>query len=254
MFKYDFYITENNHFIVPDLDIELLYSPTESTIPEMPQATESTVKIAGRDGDQVLATTYEPKEFTLVLYTDDNLNANEKTLEINKITTFLNSLKNDYKKMAFLLEEKMYSVKYNRQLVVVKLPKCVRFELPLKSSKSFGTELYSKKIIGEGSKISNTIEPVGCIVTINGYASNPKISINNYQMEYDNTILSGNKLVIDTGNSTITHITSLGVKTNAAIYYNHQYPKIKAGKNEVDVISGISDDTQVTVEWYDLKL
>lgn len=254
MVEYDFYITENNRFIVPDLNIDLLYSPSESTIPEMPQATESTVKIAGRDGDQVLFTTYEPKEFTLVLYTDDNLSPNEKVLEINKITTFLNLLKNNYKKIAFLLEEKMYSVKYNRQLVVVKLPKCVRFELPLKSSKSFGTELSSKEIIGSGTETSDTIEPVGCIASIDGYASNPIISINGYQMKYENTILQGNKLVIDTSNSTVTHITSLGVKTNASIYYNHEYPKIKNGLNEVNVISGISDDTQVTVEWYDLKL
>ena len=254
MFKYDFYITENNHFIVPDLDIDLLYSPSESTIPEMPQATESTVKIAGKDGDTVLSTTYEAREFTLVLYTEENLTLSEKISEINKVTTFLNLLKNDYKNFAFLAEEKMYSVKYNRQLVVVKFPKSARFELPLKSSKSFGTELFSKKVIGEGSKISTTIEPVGCIVTIEGYANNPIISINGYQMKYENTILQGNKLVIDTSNSTVTHITSLGVKTNAAIYYNHEYPKIKAGRNTVDVISGISNDTQVTVEWYDLKI
>ena len=66
-------------------------------------------------------------------------------------------------------------------------------------------------------------------------------------------VLSGNKLIINTGNSTITHETSLGVKTNAAIYYNHEYPKIKLGKNEIKVLSGITDNSQVTTEWYDLK-
>ena len=72
--------------------------------------------------------------------------------------------------------------------------------------------------------------------------------------EYGNVILEGNKLLIDTGNSTITHVNSNGVRTNASIYYNHEYPKIKYGINELKVLSGVDDSSQVTVEWYDLKL
>ena len=147
----------------------------------------------------------------------------------------------------------MYDVKYSKQLVVTKFPKSVRFEIPLKSDKSYGMDLFKKKIIGAGRKRSYTVENTGCIITIEGPCNNPIISLNDYQMIYSNVVLSGNKLIINTGNSTITHETSLGVKTNAAIYYNHEYPKIKLGKNEIKVLSGITDNSQVTTEWYDLK-
>ena len=254
MFEYDFFINKNNRFVIPELDINYLYSPSESNVPNIPEASETSVKIAGKDGDIVLDTKYEPMQFELVVYADENLTPDEKTLEINKITTFLNSIKNKYKKIAFLQGEKMYSVKYNKQLTITNFPKSIKFQIPLKSSKSYGTDLYMKKILGNGIKISNTIESTGCIITIEGHCQLPKISLNNYQMEYDNVILEGNKLIIDTGNSTVTHITSQGVKTNASIYYNHEYPKIKPGKNEIIIISGVDDASQVTTKWYDLKL
>ena len=67
MVDYEFYIQDNNRFVIPDLDVDLLYSPTESSIPEIAETSESTVKIAGRDGDLVLNTTYEPLNFVLVV-------------------------------------------------------------------------------------------------------------------------------------------------------------------------------------------
>ena len=253
MVDYEFYIKDNNRFIIPDLDVDFLYSPTESTIPELAETSEATVKIAGRDGDLTLDTTYEPLNFTLVVYTDENLEPNEKIQEINKITSFLHSIKRRHKKLAFLQEEKMYDVKYTKQLTITKFPKSVRFEIPLKSDKSYGMDLFKKRIIGAGKKISSTVERTGCTITIEGPCNIPIISLNDYQMIYNNVVLSGNKLVINTGNSTIKHITSLGVVTNAAIYYNHEYPKIVTGRNEIKVLSGITNEEQVTTEWYDLK-
>ena len=252
--EYEFYITENGRFVVPDLNIDYLFSPSESEIPEISEAIENSVKIAGRDGDIVLGTNYEPREFKIVVYTDENLSPEEKVTEIGKVTTFLNYMKNDYKKMAFLQENKMFEVKYFSQLTTTKFPKAVRFEIPLKSSSAYATALEKTKIEGSGIGESNTIEETGCVITIQGPAQSPTIALNDYQMEYYRPILAGNTLVIDTGNSTITHITSEGVKTNAAIYYNHEYPKIKLGVNEIKVLSGIDNATQVITEWYDLKI
>lgn len=250
---YDFYIT-GRRFIVPEYDINFLYSPSESSVARIAETAESTVKIAGRDGDITLDTTYNPLEFKLVVYTEENLEPKEKELEIIKITRFLNSIKQFKKKFAFLDEELMYSLKYSGQLTITKFPKSVRFEIPLKSNKSFATDLDKKIINGAGYKISRTIKDTGCIITIVGPCQHPIISLNDYQMKYEGTVLNGNKLVINTENSTITHITSLGVQTNAAIYYNHEYPKIKYGKNEIKILSGVTDNSQVTTEWYDLKI
>ena len=254
MVDYYFYISEDGRFVVPDAEIDLLFSPTESTIPDIAENEEATVKIAGRDGDVVLDSYYKPLEFKIVAYTEENLTPDEKAEEVLKMGVFLNSLKKTFRSFAFLQEQKMYSVKYNSQLVVNKFPKSVRFEIPLKSSKAYGTSLYKTTINGADTKISRTVEKTGCIITINGPCNTPIISLNDYQMKYEGTVLTGNKLVINTGNSTITHITSLGVATNAAIYYNHEYPKIQPGANEIKVLSGITSASQVTTEWYDLKL
>ena len=252
--EYDFYITENGRFVVPEYDIDFLFSLSESDVPELAETEETSVKISGRDGDVVLNTTYKPKEFKLVVYTSDNLSPQEKENEKSKVNRFLNSIKNDFKKIAFLQKGIMYEVKYFSQLVLSNYPKSIRFEIPLKSSQSLGMALEKKVIEGAATAESNTIEEAGCIITIFGPAQTPVIALNDYQMEYDNVILDGNKLVIDTGNSTITHITSQGVETNAAIYYNHEYPRIQPGINEVKIYSGIEDNSQVITEWYDLKL
>lgn len=254
MYEYDFFINEDNRLIIPELNVDYLYSVSESTRPYMAELEEATVKIAGKAGDLVLDAEYQPMLFTLIAYTDENLEPEQKVIEINKIKNYLHSIRKKTKKLAFLQDKEMYSVKYNSQLTITNFPKSVRFSIPLKASFPYGMELFKKVIVGNGYKYSRTVEKTGCIITINGPANIPTISLNDYQMKYDNVILAENKLVIDTNNSTITHITSQGVKTNAAIYYNHEYPKITFGKNEIKVLSGIEDETQVTTEWHDLKL
>lgn len=251
---FDFYISSNGRLIIPKFDIDYLVSISESTIPSMPEASETSSKIAGRDGDIVLATTYEPISFVLVCYTNDNLTINEKVAEERKINNFLNSIKNTTKKFVDQKNEKFYNVKYNGALSTVNYPTFLQFSIPLKSSDSFGYSLEKKKIVGNGKENSNTIKDAGAIFTINGPAITPIISFNDYSMEFGTDILSGARIVIDTSKSTVTHINNEEVKANAMKYYNHQFPKVENGINELKVLSGIDDDTQVSVEWYDLML
>ena len=251
----DFYIDENNKYLViPELNIKYLIDPIESDLSYMPEATESTVIIAGKDADLVLNTRYEPRIFEIIAYTDDNLSIEEKQTEIYKIKKFVNNMKNKTKNLGLLARKEFIPVKYYEKLIINELSKSVKFQIPLKSSHSYTNDLEKKTIVGAGTKESNTIEPVGCIITIIGPATTPTISLNDYQMYYDNVILEGNKLIINTKNSTVTHITSNNVKTNAAIYYNHEYPKIQFGNNEIKVLSGIDNPAQVLTEWYDLKI
>ena len=257
--EYDFYIDENARFIVPEYDINYQVSMTESDLSDMPEASESAVKIAGKDGDVVLNTTYEPKDFNIVAYTDDNLDPKDKEAEKTKLVNFLHSIKNRTKNFGLLYREKFYPVKYNDKLTPTIYPKSIRFEIPIKSSKSLGYALEKKMIFGNGKEISNTIEETGCKIIIEGpiYGTNDSpmvITLNDYQMAYYNTVLEGNRLEIDTNNSTIKHISSNGEVTNVAAYYNHEYPKIKYGENEIKILSKIDSETQVYTEWYDLKI
>ena len=251
---FDIYISKKGYFGALKYDINNLIDFMESNIPSIAEATESSVKIAGRDGDIPLNTVYEPLSFEIVCYTEDNLTPEEKIIEEQKITSLLNSIKNQTKTFFMEREKKFYKVKYSGNLSVVRYPKHLKFTIPLKSSESYAMNFEESEIIGNGIKISNTIKDTGAIFTIKGPAIKPIISLNNYQMKYNENILEGNSLIINSEDSTITHITSAGVKTNAMRAYNHEFPKIKNGENQLAVSSGIDDENQVNVKWYDLKI
>lgn len=250
------YISEDGYLNIPEYDIKYLIDPYESSIPSMPEAVEASVRVAGRDGDIPLMTTYEPISFNIVCYTKDNLEVEDKNSQEAYINEFLNSIKNTVTKFGMQADSKFYNVKFAGALITSRYPKHIKFSIPLKASFPYAMSSTKRKVVGDSSAVnfeSSTIKEVGAIFTINGPATNPKIALNNYQMEYDSSILEGNKLIIDSGNSTVIHESSLGVKTNAMRYYNHQFPKIQKGINTLVVNSGVTSATQVSIEWYDLK-
>ena len=249
---YETYISSNGFFINSQNDIHYLIDFSESELPCMAEATETTVKAAGRNGDIVLSTTYDPNNFNIVCYTEDNLTQEEKVKEEMKLKKLLNSIKNKTIPLAFEKDDKFYKVKYSGAFSSTNFPKHLKFSIPLKTSESYGKDLIKKVIFGNGEEISDTFEDVGAIFTIKGPANSPIISLNDYSIEYDNPLLEGDKLIINSSNSTITHINSDGVATNAMRYYNHQFPKIENGKNVLKVLSGVNE-ANVSVEWYDYK-
>lgn len=249
---YETYISSNGFFINSQNDIHYLIDFSESELPCMAEATETTVKAAGRNGDIVLSTTYDPNNFNIVCYTEDNLTQEEKVKEEMKLKRLLNSIKNKTIPLAFEKDDKFYKVKYSGAFSSTNFPKHLKFSIPLKTSEAYGKDLIKKVIFGNGEETSDTFEDVGAIFTIKGPANSPIISLNDYSIEYDNPLLEGDKLIINSSNSTITHINSDGVATNAMRYYNHQFPKIENGKNVLKVLSGVNE-ANVSVEWYDYK-
>lgn len=250
----DCYISENGYFIASDYNIKNLIDPSESDLSTMPTASDSNVKIAGKDGEVVLSTTYEPIQFNIVCFTEDNLTAEQKILEEDKVKSFLNHIKNHTIKLGMESRNVYYNVKYSGSLTVVRYPKTLRFSIPLKSSSSYGKKIPSKVITGNNSETSDTIKEVGAEFTILGPASSPIISLNDYVMEFDTDVASGDRLIIDSSRSTVTLINALGRKTNQMTHYNHQFPKIQNGTNTLSVLSGIDNENQVKVEWNDLTL
>lgn len=254
MEEYEIYVSGEGYLILPGINTKFLINLSESVLPGMPEATESSVRAAGRDGDIVLSTTYEPLTSEIVCYTEDNLSIAEKKQIENQVKIFLNSIKNKTKKIAFEKDEKYYNMKYSGFLNIVNYPAHLKFSIPLKSSDSFGKDIFEKVIGGNNSIESNTVESVGALFTIKGPATLPIISFNDYSMEYSTSILEGARIEIDTNKSTVTHINSAGVKTNVMKYYNHQFPKVENGQNVLKVLSGVDNEYNVTVKWNDLKL
>ena len=252
--EYDIFIDGRWYLNIPSMGIRYLIDPNESNILSMSEVEDVTAEIRGRDGEIVLASKYRPKTFDIVAYTEDNLSPEEKQAEKDKLSIFLHSIKNKFKNIAILAADRMYPVKYSGQLVDTNFPMCVKFEIPLKSSEPLGKSLIKSKAFGNSTVSSNTLEPVGFQLFVHGPAQTPVISVNGYQMKYDNVILDGNYLEIDTKNSTAKMVTSEGVAANATIYYNLQFPKIVAGNNELKILSGVDNPNQVLIEWYDLKI
>ena len=98
------------------------------------------------------------------------------------------------------------------------------------------------------------MKEAGALITINGPAISPIISLNDYSIEYSADIIDGAKIEIDTSKSTVTHINPDGVKTNVMKFYNHQFPKIENGENELKILSGLDNKSNVNIKWNDLKL
>lgn len=251
---FKFYLSENGRLIFPKENISFLCSISESTIPVMPEALETSAIIAGRDGDVPLETTYGPMSFELVLYTEDNLTPDEKLQQEQFLTKFCNSIKNNTETFALELAQKFYKIKYNGVLDRENYPKYLRVVFPFKSSNSYAYDVKNNTIYGNNKFESKTIESCGFKCIIKGPALKPILSLNDYSIEYTNTILEGESLIIDTNNSTVILVNSEGIETNAMRYYNHQFPKIQNGENELKVLSGIDNPENVSISWYDLTL
>lgn len=251
---FKFYLSENGRLIFPNENISFLCSISESFIPSMPEALETSATIAGRDGDVPLSTTYGPMSFELILYTEDNLTPEEKLKQEIFLNRFCNLIKNNTETFALELAQKFYKIKYNGVLSKENYPKFLRFTLPFKSSKSFAYDVKKHIIYGNSTVESNTIEPTGFECVIKGPAIKPIISLNDYSIEYNNTILDDESLIIDTNNSTAVLVNSEGTRVNAMRYYNHQFPKILNGENELKILSGIDNPENVSISWYDLTL
>ena len=251
---FDFYISSNGYLVFPQYNKKYLTNMSENVILNMPEAVQTTVKIAGKDGDLVLDSSYNSQDFQVIMFTDEGLTPEQKEKERIFINRIFNAMKKNSKTFAFEQSQKFYKVLYSGILEETNYPQHMMFTIPLKSSKPYAYKMSSSYLLGNDTKTSETIEPVGFICTINGPALNPIISFNDYSMEFDNTISEGSKLIIDTNNSTAVLVNSNGIEINAMKYYNHQFPKIMEGENVLKVLSGIDNPNNVFISWYDLTL
>ena len=235
------------------LPFNLLVDYNKTDLPLIAEAIEASQTITGADGDLVLDTTYGSRLFEIDAVTDDFLTPEQKEAKREEIREFLNSIKKVNTKLIIEPQNRTYEVKYAGLAEDTNLPKCVEFIIPLKSASPYAISNETYILNGEGDIESETKEPTGFVCTISGPANYPELSLNGYLMSYENVILEGEKLIIDTKKSTVTKVNIRGVKTNAMAYYNHQFPKIQEGTNVFTIISGIDED-KLKIEWNDLLL
>lgn len=235
------------------LPFNLLVDYNKTDLPLIAEAIEASQTITGADGDLVLDTTYGSRLFEIDAVTDDFLTPEQKEAKREEIREFLNSIKKVNTKLIIEPQNRTYEVKYAGLAEDTNLPKCVEFLIPLKSASAYAISNTTYTLEGEGEIESETKAPAGFVCTISGPSNYPELALNGYLMAYENVILEGEKLIIDTKKSTVTKVNIRGVKTNAMAYYNHQFPRIQEGLNLFTIISGIDED-KLKIEWNDLLL
>lgn len=244
-------LTINDFWEIPDFGITV--DPVASYIPFMPEVINSDTSIAGMDGEINLSTVYAARNFDLVCYSKEGLNLREKNFFKRKVAKFLHQHKNEPFRLVIKPYNVSYDVKYNGAIDPETYPQSVRVSIPLKSYKSFGYENMKSELIGDGTIESITVEPVGFICTIKGPITSPAtLSLNGVDMVYNDSILEGEKLIINSKISTVTKIDSQGIESNVIKHYNKEFPKIVEGDNTLEIISGIENSENVSLEWYDL--
>lgn len=240
-----------NKGILEPLGLVIDYNKTN--LPLMAEAMETSQSIAGTDGDIVFNTTYGARLFEITALTEDFLEPTEKEQQREKVRQMLNKIKNKTTKLIIEPLNRTFMVKYNGLAEDNNLPKCVEFIIPLKSSNAYAISNEEYVSRGEEYFSSNTVAPTGFVMEIEGPVNFPSWIFNGVEMRYDNLLVEGTKLVIDTKKCTVTHVSKLGDKTNFMPYYNHIFPKIENGVNSLFVNSGV-DINQIKISWYDLLL
>lgn len=225
----------------------------KTNLPLMAEAIEASQTITGADGELILDTTYGSRLFEIDAYTDDFLSPTEKEQKREEVREFLNSIKKNTTKLVIQPLNRTFEVKYAGLAEDTNLPKSIEFFIPLKSASSYAISNTTYVQNGAGQINSSTKEPVGFICTISGEATYPELTVNGVTMKYDNVILEGEKLILDSKKCTATKISTTGTKTNAMAYYNHEFPKIQSGNNTVSIVSGITNEN-LKIEWNDLLL
>ena len=233
-------------------ELGITVDPNASSIPMMSETVDADTGISGMDGDVNLSTNYGPRNFEIVGYSDENLNAHEKMLFKEKIARFLHKYKNEPFGLVIMPYERMYYVKYSGAIDDETYPASVRVSIPLKSSRAFGYSTIEHVFKGEWEMTSDTVDPVGFVTEIQGPITNPlTISLNGVNMVYENTVDEGESLIINSKNMTVIKVTEDG-KENGLKYYNGLFPRIIEGENTMTIVSGVTDENKVVTTWRDL--
>lgn len=245
----------NDMWKIPELGITI--DPIESYIPIMPETVDSDTQISGMDGEINLSTTYGPRNFELVAYSDDGLEHREKIEFKDKIARFLHQYKNKPFRLVIKPYERSYDVKYSGAIENEDYPSSVKVTIPLKSSSSFGYANTETVLVGENSYtfVSKTVEPVGFILTIEGPATNPVFILNGEKITLPIGANQGEKIILNTKNCTLVQIDAQGNETNFLAYYGEQgFPKIVEGENTLTISdeSTIYDVDKMEFRWSDL--
>lgn len=243
----DFYIDGEGYF--SPFDLYLNYDKTN--IGFMPTATDTSINVAGKDGEVVQNTKYESRLIEIFAVTEDGLTPAEKSQAKRMIAEILHSIKHETKKLTIGSDDITFDVKYSGSAQIsVQAHNWLEFDLPFKSASPYGKSMFDNELHGSGLIYNGGMVECGIVFEIKGRCTNPTIYLNGQKMAYTGTVGSSSTLIIDTAKSVCKMIYSNGTTENAMEGYNRVFPKAEIGGNILTVSSGIN----CTAKWTELFL
>lgn len=243
----DFYINGEGYFSPFNLYVN--YGKTN--IGFMPTATDTSINIAGKDGEIVQNTKYESRLIEIFAVTEDGLTPSEKAEAKRMISEILHSIKNSTKKLTISSDDITFDVKYSGTAgISIQAHNWLEFDLPFKSASPYAKSMFTSKLKGSGLIYNSGMVECGIIFEIKGRCTNPTLYLNGQRMTYTGTVESGSTLIIDTNKSICKMIYSNNTTLNAMDGYNKVFPKAEIGGNVLTV----SGDIDCTAKWTELFL
>lgn len=250
----DFYVTKDENGLYDIiLPFNLIVDYNKTTLPFMPEAVDTSVELAGTDGEIVQDTVYRSRVFDIFAVTMDGLSAYEKEQVKKDIATILHSIKKETKVITFANNETAFDVKYTGLANIDKdAPGWMEFELPLKSAAAMGHKQFEQRMNGSGLMVNGGSEPVGAIITITGQVDNPSFTLGNEVFSWSGTVPEGSQLVIDMDGKSCYMIDSNGNRTLATKNLKGEYVKIPVGSMVLQ--ANQNTEEHITSRWRELVL
>lgn len=250
----DFYITKDEQDLFDVImPFGLIVDWNSTHIPFMPEAIDSSVNLAGADGEIVQDTVYGSRIFDIFAVTYDGLTLVEKEEVKKDIANILHSAKRNTKKLTFANNETSFDVKYTGLAdVTTEAPSWMRFEIPLKSQSAYGHKLFDQTLIGSGLMVNGGSIPVGAVVTITGEVTNPTFEMGAETFTWKGTVKKGYSLVIDMDNQSCYMIDPNGVKSLATKNLTGEFVKIPVGSMVLQANS--VTESHITAVWQEQVL
>lgn len=231
-----FFVIDSNNYLQP---LGVLIT-RDSRYEILPATRDYTEELVGRHGEIDFGTEFKSKNMELHVATDEGYSPLEKAQLQRLFAKYLDPTKGA-KTLIFSDDvEKTYMVKYSGKIDLNQYATWFPFVIPFKMSDPFIIGSFEKTLVGSGVLVNDGTFETELIISINGPATNPSVTIGGETLSYTGTVPSGQTLIIDTRKQT----ARIG-SSNALSNYNGVFPMLSPGSTSV------SAGNNVTIRWRD---
>lgn len=225
-----------------------LINYTQSEIPSLPEISEETQSVSGKDGDISLSTRYLSRPFNFFGYSPQFESNDERDNHITFVSKTLNTIKENEKYL--LYRNKIYKIKMSAMPIFNKMPLWYEATTYLKAHNPYGYSLDKSeiKIVANETYTVENLEDEKTFpnIIVNVPCTAPKFNVNGIEYITDSNFTMTDKDVLEIDCERSTAILNKGTdrEENAMKYFlSDTFPIFEIGDNTV------SADVDCTFVW-----